>query len=301
MELDSYLSEQQKKRKERRRYAFVFLVCLIIYALLVGASWLVLRSPLLYIKKITIEGNKAVPNERVMDLLWSRIIGGKFANALLGFNNILIWPKEISPAGLFLFPEIKSLEISKDYKTMAVSVRVTEREPYGIWCLWEPQMNADVTQINADNSTVGNISGNQRQNPRISAVAASDECRWFDDDGVLFRRAVAAEGGLITTVDDYSQKNLGLYSTILPQELVPNAFSAFNVLKSSGLNIKEIRLNDLALQELEVLTYDGPKFYFSLRFPADNDLTVIQNLMAAPNFNKLQYLDFRVENRAYYK
>jgi len=88
-------------------------------------------------------------------------------------------------------------------------------------------------------------------------------------------------------------------------------FSVFDVLKASGIAPKEIRLNDLTLQEIEVDTYaglpteasakTGPKLYFSLRFPSSNYLPVIQKFLSKPDFGKLQYLDFRVENRAYYK
>ncbi|MEK7077437.1 MAG: hypothetical protein AAB967_04385, partial [Patescibacteria group bacterium] len=73
------------------------------------------------------------------------------------------------------------------------------------------------------------------------------------------------------------------------------------VLGEAGVNWKEVRLNDLRLQEVEARVYGGPRMRFSMRFPADNALGVIQSLMAKPEFPRLEYLDFRVERRAYYK
>jgi hypothetical protein len=312
--MDVYTPEVRKNRKRRRAYSIISLSLLFIYLVLLGAIWLVLRSPFFHLKRISIEGNATVSNGTVMDLLQSRVMKGRFANALLGFDNILIWPTELAQVDLAFVPEVKNLKIDKDYRAMTVSVDVEEREPYGIWCLTSPQINADETQMSADS-----ISENQRQNLRISAVAAGDECWWFDKKGIIFKRALTAEGSLVTAVDDYSQKNLGLYSPILPPDFMADVFSIFGVLKSSGLRVAEIRLNDLALQELEVLTYPstplgasdglpaeasakaGPKLYFSLRFPADNDLAVIENLAAKSGFKNLEYIDFRVENRVYYK
>ena len=72
-------------------------------------------------------------------------------------------------------------------------------------------------------------------------------------------------------------------------------------IKASGLTVEEIALHDIGLEEVDVSTYNGPVIYFSLRFNAMEDLPVLQQLLAKPNFNSLQYIDFRTENRAYYK
>jgi hypothetical protein len=73
------------------------------------------------------------------------------------------------------------------------------------------------------------------------------------------------------------------------------------VLKESGLSVQAIELNDLSLEEVDVLTANGPELYFSLQFPADEYLPVIQKLMAQSNFDDLQYVDCRTENRLFYK
>ena len=284
------LSGIQEGRRRRRRFSFLVIVIVIVYCVLLGASWLVLYSPIFRIQQIVIVGNNKVSSNEIEALLKSRVLqhGWRPLKTLLGFRNILIWPDAFSADDLIFLPALKSLLIEKNYKTRSLTVGVEERKAYGIWCFQEPLINADDTSISAD----GNAK-NQRQ-------SASD-CWWFDDAGTIFSRAIGAEGSLIVVVRDYSQGNLGLGKNILPERLVPSLFSIFKVLAASGLNIKEIQLNDLALEELDVLIYDGPKLYFSLRFPADNDLPAIQDFAAKPGFGNLQYLDFRVENRVYYK
>ncbi len=315
MELDSYLSEKQKKRRKRRRYIFILLVCLVIYALSIGAAWVLFRAPWFRIKAVVIEGNATVPDGAVTDLLRSHIINGGLINSFLGFNNILAWPDALNGKDLISVPVIKSLKIGKNYRAMAISVNVVERQPYGIWCLASPQTYADPLRRSFSEASQTQNNADSYDIPRQSALSlpagasaqagsresAPEECWWFDRDGVLFKHALAAEGGFVTAVHDYSQNGLGLSSSILPQDFIAGAFSIFEVLKLSGLGVEEIRLDDLAKQEFEVLTYGGPKIYFSLRFPANNTLAVIQNLMSKPGFNELEYVDFRVENRAYYK
>lgn len=312
--IDNYVSGVQERRKRRRFYFFLAVVFGTIYFITLGASWIVLRSPVFHIQKIAITGNEAVATDDILSLLQSRVVRGEPLKALLGFGNILIWPEELLPGDLIFIPSLKSLKIKKNYRERRIVVTVEERKPRGIWCLVKPQTDAEHTQTNADKGLT-----DVESFPRESALSqrGSASCWWFDDEGVIFKRALSAEGSLIITVNDYSQSGLGLNSKILPQSLIANALSVFRVLRASNLNIKEIRLRDLSLQELEVDTYPstpldtardkslwagiGPKIYFSLRFPADNNLAVIENFAVKPGFNKLQYLDFRVENRVYYK
>jgi hypothetical protein len=307
-EIDAYVQESHKRRKRRRAY-FVFIsVFLAVYFLLLAACWLVLKSPFFRVSSVVVSGNKAVASSSIRDLLFSRVLRGKSLNALLGFGNILIWPKELDSADLVFLPQIKTLSIEKNLGDRKVTVTVEEREPYGIWCLMA-RTDADSTQTGADSNSQLNVASSSEVDlglsPRPSAYSqresASDSCWWFDDEGFIFKRAPAAEGSLLVVVDDYSQDKLGLNFKVLPPEFIPNLFSIFRVLGAGDLNVKGVELNNLALQELEASTYDGPKLYFSLRFPADYTLQVIESFYSKPGFGKLQYLDFRVENRVYYK
>lgn len=286
----SFVSDVHAKRKKRRFYFFLALVFGLLYALALGASWLILRSSLFHIQKITITGNEAVATDDILSLLQSRVLRSEPVKALLGFNNILIWPDELGAGDLIFIPSLKSVKIEKSYRERSIAVTVGERKPYGIWCL-HPNSAPPASGLRQSESA----------HPNEIYLATGAECWWFDDEGVIFKRAISAQGSLIVTVNDNSQTGLGLNSKILPNDFISRASSVFRVLQASNLNIKGIRLRDLALQELEVETYDGPKLYFSLRFPADNAQAVIENFAQKSGFGRLQYLDFRVENRVYYK
>ena len=266
MSVDVYLPEDQRERRRRRFYFVIVIVVAIVYFVVIAAGWLFLRTPIFSVKSVEIVGNQDIEEGEILSVILSRVIRGSYWRALLGINNILIWPERLSEEDLIFLPKAQSVELEKDYEGRSVIVKVVEREPYGIWCLTSPL-----------------------------------ECWWFDDEGVIFKRGIFAQGSLIVTVSDYSQQMFGLRSKILPEEFIPSALSVFDVLRKSGLGIKEIRLNDLKLEELEVLTFDGPRILFSLRFSAKNTLEVIKQLSAKSGFKDLEYVDFRVENRVYYK
>ncbi|OGZ00413.1 MAG: hypothetical protein A2945_03665 [Candidatus Liptonbacteria bacterium RIFCSPLOWO2_01_FULL_52_25] len=265
-------AEVRENRRKRRKYFLIFSVVIGVYLVALGASWLVFRSPFFRWKQFEITGNERVLTEDVMSLLRARALEGRWRpfQALLGLRSMLIWPDVLSEDDLAFLPTIKSITLEKNYGSRTIIARVEERKLYGIWC----------------------TDGDEAYPAR---------CMWFDSEGTLFERAVAAQGGIIMTVRDHSQPFLPLRTRILPEAFVLNMFSIFRVLAASDLDRKEITINDLALEEVKVATYNGPELYFSLRFPADNSLAAIEDLMSKPGFGKLEYLDFRVESRVYYR
>lgn len=289
--------EENEKRVRRSRYFILISILGIICVFVVLGAWVIFHSRLFSIQDINISGNERVSQEEIAAFLKSRILEEAFWKHVLGFQNILVWPKKLTEDDLKFLPQLKSIEIEKRFRERKVNVQVKERKPFGIWCLF-PQ-----TQINADNNpliTAETSSSDIDVNPPYDQ-RGSASCWWFDEEGVLFEKALAAEGNLIPAVDDYSRDKLGLGSAVLPEDFMSNLISIFRVLRDSGVSVKEVRLEDIGLEEIKAATYDGPELYFSLRIPADNALTVISSLAGKADFKNLKYIDFRVENRAYYK
>lgn len=259
----SYIPD--KDRRRHRRFYLVLVYFLLALFLIAGGSiWFFFKAPFFNVSKIEIAGNSAVSENDILDLMRPAVLDHSFWKSVLGFNNILVWPRTLSTSDLLFMPMVKSLEVTKNYRSRSLVVDVSERVAIGIWCVGQ-------------------------------------DCWWFDKDGFIFKRAIAGEGSLISTVHDYSGSKLGLNSKILPDEFIANAVSIFRVLSASGLSIKEIALQDLSLREMEITTYDGPKIYFSLSFPADQALQVIKGFSSKAGFKNMNYLDFRVENKLYYK
>ena len=268
IETGTYFYESRRRRRRERVYFKLISVFAVFFALILGGGWLIFHSSFFNVEKITILGNKDVKKEEIIGLVKNEILRGSFLINFLGFENFLAWPKEIGKESLAFLPTLENLQVKKNYGEKSIVLTVTEREPFGVWCF-------------------------KKNLP--------PECFWFDREGVIFKRFFEVEGNLIKSLNDYYRENLRLGSRILPESFIPNLISIFEVINRSGLSVKEIRLNDLELQEIEVKTYEGPKIYFSLRFPAENSLAVIQSLQEKAGFRELEYLDFRVENRTYYR
>jgi len=284
MEIDAYLSKKQKRRKKRRAYFFGVAAFVVVYLIALGIFWIIFHSPLFRVDRVVVQGNVNVPSDAVVALLQASVLkpgdelkhGNSWFRSFFGFKNMLIWPGALPADDLTVLPALANITISKDYFSHTITATVTERQASGIWC-FVPKTNS-----------AGNPSANE-------------PCYWFDSGGFLFEKAFDTQGSSLFAIQDYSQTDPGLGKNILPDEFIPNLVSIVNVVASSGISVDTAALNDIGLEEIDITTYNGPELYFSLRFPADEDLPVLQSLMAKSDFGKLEYIDFRVENRAYYK
>jgi hypothetical protein len=276
MQIDRYVADRRRRQKKRRKYFWAVAGFLAVYFIAFGIFYLIVRAPAFQTDKITVEGNSAVPTQEIMDLLQAGVIRrndeltapNSGLKAMLGFNNLLIWPDTLPTSTIATIPQLAGVTIAKNYFLHTITITVTERQPFAVWC----QMPAD-------------------------------DCYWFDSTGIAFEHTLDTAGGAIEVIHDYSSSTapLDLGEPVLSPEFMPNLISILNVLQQSGIGVADISLQDISLQQINVTTAEGPMLYFSLRFSADEDLPVLQNLMAMPGFDKLQYVDFTVENRAYYK
>jgi hypothetical protein len=294
MQIDHYVSERRRKQKKRRKYFLAVGAFLVIYFIFLGIFVFIVRLPAFQEDRIVVNGNTTVPSSQIVDLLQGNIINHHWINALLGINNMLIWPSSLPSTTLSMVPQLASLNISKDYFLHTITIAVTERQPFAVWCF----VGSDGSM--ADAEAIANTEANALSS-LMSDTLGNESCFWFDQQGTLFEPTLDTEGGLTTVVHDYTGDKPAIGATVLPAEFTPNLISIINAVKESGLAIQDIALHDLSLEEIDITTINGPDVYFSLRFPADNDIPVLESLMAKPGFNKLQYIDFRVENRAYYK
>lgn len=300
MQIDRHLAERRRRQQKRRKYFWSVAGVLAVYFFALGIFIFIVRSPAFRAEHITIEGNSAVATSDIMDLLEASMIRSGNApsgrnssmKALIGFDNMLIWPAALPSSTIALIPQLAGVTISKNYFFHSMTVIVTERQPFAVWCAMPPSAAASAP------ASAGNASGSAGQG---IVVLGGGQCFWFDTRGIAFEKTLDTEGGAILVIHDYSQNKVALGEPVLPAILMPNLISIIDALKASGLDVREISLNDLSLQQINVALTNGPTIYFSLRFPADDDIAVLKSLMAKPGFGKLQYVDFTVANRAYYQ
>jgi len=300
MQIAPYVSDRKRKRKRMRAYFFTAVGLLVLYALFFVAQWLIFRSPIFRVDQVVVQGNDSVASADVVALAESSASPrDNFFRSALTFKNMLLWPEAIPQKELQLIPQLASADISKDFFSHTVTITVTERTPFGIWCFSAPSAVGMASAGAAASTATATTMGTMAAPP--AAANANAPCFWFDNTGTIFEKAGDTQGNLVFVVYDTAQNPRGLNQKVLSDEFLPNFISIMDVLRGSGLGVRAIELDDLSLQEVDVLTTNGPTIYFSLQFPADEYLPVIQKLMLQSSFDQLKYIDCRTQNRLFYK
>ena len=274
--MDFYRAATKKEKKMSRPMAKILLVfgILLVLGILSGGIYLVKYSDFLKTKNVEVVGLAGgFSADDLVANLKDFLVKNSKISSFLGGDNILIWH---GGAEEFLkeHPQLEKLAVQADYFSKKVVVNAKEREKFGVWCL----KKAEGEEI---------LSGN---------------CFWFDKNGVAFAEAPTIETEIIKQVEDYSGRNLRAGDEVLPDNLIANLAAVFEILGAANLNTNKIHLADLSLQEVSTESSDSnPKAYFSLRFNPEFALSAIDSLKKSGDWGRLSYVDFRVENRVYYK
>ncbi|MDP3052821.1 MAG: hypothetical protein Q8N22_02615 [bacterium] len=242
-----------------------FIIFFSVFILLAtGAIYFVFHSHFLKVAAVDIVGSLRA--EEIKEVLIDNLLKTSKIRSWLGPENLLFWPSKISniPASLYW---LSGLSLEKNWQEKIITLNAKEREPWLLWCLTD--------------------SGN---------------CYWLDEQGIVFSSAPEAEGFLVSKVSeqgDRRQLSLGqlFYDN---SQFAENTLEIIKQIKNSSLAVSRFSIENPNLEELTVET-TGPKLYFSLRFLPQNFDKVLNDLINRPNFRKLEYIDFRVENRIYYK
>jgi len=267
-----------QERRNRRRKVFFGLIVGGALVACAGVGWVVFKSPVFEVRAIEVLGSEDSKEEVIIDVVKKNMVQHSFMARVFGAENMLFWPNRLTGRDIEALPTVKSIEIEKKYFERTIQVVVEERSPFGVWC------------------------AAHEESAPTSTTEEEVVCFWFDGEGTLYRRSLGVEGGsLIKVVNDYAQKDLVLYKKILPGAFLENFFSVTETIDAAGVDVRDMRLIDLTRQELEVRTQSGPTIYFSLRFRADGTRPALTSLVESGNFKSLTSVDFRVENRVYYK
>ena len=139
------------------------------------------------------------------------------------------------------------------------------------------------------------------QIPDKTIVWCASQCFWFSRDGVILAESPKTEGSLIKTAETSLTKEYKVGDQALPSDEAKNLYAIVDIMRQFDFNFSRIDLGDLSLKEAVITLESGPKFYFSLKFSSDFAVPVIESLIKSGEISNLQYIDFRMENRAYYK
>ncbi len=276
-----YYQNSQKENNPRTKLK-VFLIALLFLAVIGAGGYLVYASGFFKIKNTEISGLKNYSKENLIADLKDFFKNRSVISSFLGPENVLIWTADV---GAFLSkePQFKNLIVQRDILSRFVKVEVTEREKFGIWCLIKKNITLENTSSTAEQT------------------GENENCFWFDKDGIIFVEAPTIESELFNKVVDSTGRDLKLGDKVLDSRLVENLVKVFNVFDEVDVKSKTVQLSDIKSEEVVIKPVLFPASFFSLRFSPDFSIAAIKTLKKDKRWDKIQYADFRVENRVYYK
>ncbi|GEM_PF-1679161 len=283
---NSTLSSVNKKRKINYRPFLWSGVAIIIGAACISLLYFLIYGGFFEIKKIEVVGSKLLSEEEVVRLITPQVIPSYPWRALWAPRNMLFWQfAKINTIARSAVPIFENIAVKLDWINRIVRIEVKERSFFGVWC---GVVSGSTTPTTNGATPLGGASG--------------EKCFAFDEEGVMFGRAPLAEGSLLLKMHSLNSSPTLVGGQILPRsEWVQNIFKTISVIKSAGENISNIIIKEYALEEWEADLAGGSRLLFSLNFTPQNLKGLIQNLDKKFDITKLDYIDFRVENRIFYK
>lgn len=255
------------QKKARQKHFFFALIFLLVLSILLAISYFVLYGSFFRVRNIEVADIRGTSQDLLLGGLAADIAGGSRFLSLLGPDNILFWRFSPSMLSASALPIVAGASRNVDLRSRNVTLTVSERKSFGTWC---------------------------------SSVA--QDCYVFDGSGFVFNKAPKNEGSLIVKVEDQNQREPLIGFFVFPKdEWKNNFFKTLEVLDKNSIHISKVLMRDFSLREWEAVSNLGFSFYFSLDFAPENLDAVLKNLSRKLEFSRLSYLDFRVQNRVYYK
>ncbi len=256
------LVEVERKRNFRKRLKRILLAIFLI-GLLTAAAYGVFFSDFFNVRATEVTGNESVTSEEVTRVAEESAVRAKSIYRLLGSRNILFWSTMEISEPMEGIPQVASFKVVRDLSKKSVSIEVVEREKFVVWC--------------------------------------EGECLWIDEKGVIFSEAPETEGVLIKIVRVNRERQLQMGERPLPEKETQIFGEVVKFLDELGLPVSSMEIEDLRFKEISARISSGPLIYFSLAVSPSFGKPVIQSLKESGTWEKIEYLDLRVDGRAYYK
>ncbi len=160
-------------------------------------------------------------------------------------------------------PLIKKISVQRNWLDQSIDIKIEEQERYAVWC-------------------------------------SEQNCFWITDQGQILEKAPQSEGQLMNIIYSNQNIDLKLGENILPSEKI--SYLKIILDKLNNLDISTLSMNyDVETLELTVKTSAGLRLLFSLYFNPLITISALEKVIFKQKFSLLEYIDFRTENKIYYK
>lgn len=256
--------------------------------LFVGIIYAILFTPVLAVKNVIIEGNKAITSSEIEEIIISlanRKILKIFNNNLLLINTV-----EMENAVISRFANIDTIKIEKKFP-QTVKVVIKEKPADISWCnKIIIEKAADEKKVSADGTMASEIS----------------QCYLSDEEGVIYKKI--GDGAAAESIKVFRDEPIEIGIKISDENLKNFIRKIFYDLNNkTGLSLAYLYALPPASRELHLVTRENWKIYFDLNRGAEEQIGVLSAFIKnelKENGNKsadYDYIDLRVVDRIYYK
>lgn len=242
-------------------------ILFVVGGIIAGILYVIFYSPWLNVRSVTVSGAELTPQSMIVSAVEADTAGRSLFASFFGPRNILFWLFAEQNPKLVRFPQIRNTETSVSLWQAKVEIRVEERRVESVLCKTE-----------------------------------NGGCYGLDQDGIIFTKTPEVRGALILKFEDESTSSVVLGNPYFrdPQWFA-NVEATLDIMKKDGFVPQKVVVNNAPLEEWRAVFPSGLAFYFSLHFVPENLTSILNDVGNRADIKNLQYFDFRVPNRIYYK
>lgn len=260
------LSYDTRRAKRRRRARLWYAAAAAALLVLVGGGYYALfESDVFIVESVSVSGNRFVSADALREAVIRAIDSKSWLLRNLTPRSIWYWRLGDSVLdGIAIMPAVAHADLSADVAGHTASITVRERALAGVWC--------------------------------------TDTCMGFDEEGIAFFPAPDLSGTLILKVRDENAHALIEGSPVHPKaDEVRTLLETVRAIKAEGVALTEAVVKEEVLGEWEASTARGSVFRFSLDFVPAHIGETLGTISSRARLEDLEYVDFRVPNRIYYR
>jgi hypothetical protein len=279
-----HISPRERKKRRLKLKIKLYSVLLAFGLLVIGVAYVIRESPIFQVKEVRILGLGDDEKKSLLQTIQNKFLSEKL-KIILGYNNYLVWPKEIALANV----EYASVGVNKKFFARSIEINVKKRERMGIWCYSQTRNNAEEKTFESDSQILETDSREQ-------------SCFWFDEfEGMLIEKAPETKGQIIYNVSEKIDGFRELGDNVMPLNLFQNFKKILDVAISLNLALADMRY-ETELEEITLFTVSGAQLIFNLRIdPEININDALEKILSERDLKKINYIDMTVENKIYIK
>gem|GEM_PF-1488048 len=260
-------AQRPHKPKKKVRIWGIALIIFFIAGAIIGFFYFILNAEMLKVRSIKVSGVRLTGQNIIISSFFAESVKQKSWLVLLGPDNLLFWkfaPENISP---LYVPTVQEIKKEASFRERKVSLNVTERSVVNVLCEYN-----------------------------------GGKCYGMDEKGFVFSSVPEVRGALILRFEAGPGEKIMIGKQYLDSsEWTKNIMETISIMESEGFVPKLIKVNGVGLEEWEAVMPEGFSFYFSLHFVPENFRSILGDISTKTRLDTLQYFDFRVQNRVYYK